>query len=87
SGIKQVAGNNYQVSVYPNPNNGMVNLQMNDYENARIEVYSVIGQKVYTQQMQNEVQQLNLTSLTDGVYQIRILKNNNTVFQSKIIKQ
>jgi hypothetical protein len=87
SGIKQVAGNNYQVLVYPNPNNGMVNLQMNDYENARIEVYSVIGQKVYTQQMQNDVQQLNLTSLTDGVYQIRILKNNNTVFQSKIIKQ
>ncbi|MFI5141213.1 MAG: FG-GAP-like repeat-containing protein, partial [Bacteroidia bacterium] len=71
SGIKQVKGNTYQVSVYPNPNNGMVNLQMNDYENARVEVFSIIGQKVYTQSMQNSLQQLNLTSLVDGVYQIR----------------
>ena len=87
SGVKQIVGNTYQVLVYPNPNNGMVNLQMNDYENARIEVYSVIGQKVYTQPMQSNLQQLNLTSLVDGVYQIRILKNNSTVYQSKIIKQ
>ncbi|HXU28394.1 MAG TPA: T9SS type A sorting domain-containing protein, partial [Bacteroidia bacterium] len=87
-GIKQVtANNNYQVLVYPNPNSGMVNLQMNDYENARVEVYSVIGQRVYAQQMQNNLQQINLTTLVDGVYQIRILKNNTTVYQSKIIKQ
>jgi hypothetical protein len=86
-GIKQVAGNNYQVAIYPNPTNGIVSLQMNDYENASIEVYSVIGQKVVSQVMQNNLQQINLSSLTDGVYQVRILKNNNTVYQSKIIKQ
>ncbi|HKC69170.1 MAG TPA: T9SS type A sorting domain-containing protein, partial [Bacteroidia bacterium] len=87
TGIKQTLGNMYQIAVYPNPNNGMVNLQMSDYENARIEVYSVIGQKVYTQALQNSVQQLNLSTLVDGVYQIRVLKNNGVVYQSKIIKQ
>ena len=87
-GIKQITtANNYQVVVYPNPNSGIVNLQMNDYEKATVEVYSVIGQKVYTQQMQNNVQQLNLTALADGVYQIRVVKNNNSVYQTKIIKQ
>jgi len=87
SGIKQVAGNNYQVSVYPNPSSGVLNLQMNEYENARVEIYSVIGQKVYTQQMQNNLQQINLNSLTEGVYQVRVLKNNNQVYQTKFIKQ
>ena len=60
---------------------------MNDYENASVEVYSVIGQKVVSQVMQNNLQQINLSSLTDGVYQIRILKNNSTIYQTKIIKQ
>ncbi|HXU28298.1 MAG TPA: T9SS type A sorting domain-containing protein, partial [Bacteroidia bacterium] len=87
-GIKQTtAANNYQVLVYPNPSNGIVNLQMNDYENARVEVYSLIGQKVYVQQMQNNLQQLNLAALTNGVYQITVLKNNTAVYQTKIIKQ
>jgi len=87
AGIKQTTGNNYQVSVYPNPSSGIINLQMNEYENVRIEIYSVIGQKVYTRLMQNNLQQINLTTLTDGVYQIRVLKNNNAIYQTKIIKQ
>jgi hypothetical protein len=70
-GIKQVASNNYQVAVYPNPNNGVVSLQMTDYENASVEVYSVIGQKVLSMLMQNNLQQINLSSLTEGVYQIK----------------
>ena len=86
-GIKQVVGNSYQVNVYPNPNNGIVNLQMNDYENVSIEIYSVIGQKVLSQVMQNNIQQINLSSLTDGIYQIRVLKNSHTVYQTKTIKQ
>lgn len=87
SGIKQVTGNIYEVLVYPNPSNGIVNLQMVNYENTMVEVYSVIGQKVYTQLMQSNTQQLNLSNLTDGVYQIRVVKNNTSVYQSKIIKQ
>jgi hypothetical protein len=86
-GIKQIAGIDNQVSVYPNPNNGIINLQMTDYENAGIEVYNVIGQKVLSLPLQNKMQQINLTSFTDGVYQISVLKNNIRVYQTKVIKQ
>jgi len=87
AGIKQVTGINNNVFVYPNPNNGMVNLQMNDYENASIEIYNVIGQKILSQVIHNNIQQLNLTSFTDGIYQISVLKNNIRIYQTKIIKQ
>ncbi len=86
-GIKQIASTNSQVSVYPNPNNGTVNLQMNDYENTTIEIYDVVGQKVLSQTMHNNIQQVNLTSFVDGIYQISVLKNNVRIYQTKIIKQ
>jgi len=87
TGIKQVAANYNQVSVYPNPNNGVFNLQVSDHENMSVEVYNVIGQRVHTEPLQNNIQQLNIASLNDGVYFVRVLKNNQTVYQSKICKQ
>ena len=86
-GIKQNSNNSYNVNVYPNPNNGIFNLQVSEHENMSVEVYSVIGQKVYAETLQNDLQALNIASLNDGVYFVRVLKNNSVVYQTKICKQ
>ena len=86
-GIKQNVNNNYNVSIYPNPNNGIFNLQVSEHENMSVEVYSVIGQKVYAGTLQNNFQSLNISTLNDGVYFVRVLKNNSVVYQTKICKQ
>ena len=88
TGINQLAAmNNKQVIVYPNPNNGIFYVQINEFESTSIEIYNVIGQKVFEQVLQNNLEQINLSTLTEGIYQIKVLKNNNTVYQTKIIKQ
>ena len=88
AGINQVMNSGYQVNLYPNPNNGVFNIQMNEYENAQVEIYNVIGQRVYSHILQNNLEQINLgVLLTEGIYQVRVLKNSNTVYQTKLIKQ
>ena len=84
--INQVSGNSYQVAVYPNPSNGMFNLQISNYENASVEVYNAIGQKVLTQALQTNTTQLSLIDFSSGVYQLRVIKNNAPVYQTKISK-
>lgn len=85
-GIAKVSSNNYQVKVYPNPSAGIFNIELNEHANMSIEIYSIIGQKIYSENIQNNIQQVNINSLTEGMYLIRVLKNNRVVYQTKISK-
>ncbi|GAB4404648.1 MAG: hypothetical protein OHK0053_30270 [Microscillaceae bacterium] len=69
-------------SVYPNPTNGLLNIQFSDnQQDVQLEIYDVSG-RVHIQKRvmtisQNSVETLNLDNLTTGVYTLRILKNEN----------
>lgn len=69
-------------SVYPNPTNGLLNIQFSDnQQDVQLEIYDVSG-RVHIQKRvmtisQNSVETLNLDNLTTGVYTLRILTNEN----------
>lgn len=69
-------------SVYPNPTNGLLNIQFSDnQQDVQLEIYDVSG-RVHIQKRvmtisQNSVETLNLENLTTGVYTLRILTNEN----------
>jgi minor extracellular serine protease Vpr len=69
-------------SVYPNPTNGLLNIQFSDnQQDVQLEIYDVSG-RVHIQKRvmtisQNSVETLNLVNLTTGVYTLRILTNEN----------
>ncbi len=71
-GIKEVKTNSEEVSVYPNPNNGIFQLGFRQQlsANSYIEVYNMLGEKVYSQyQLINASNyQIDLSSQPNGVY-------------------
>ena len=85
TGINKV-GSIGQVMVYPNPSTGTFNIQVSNYDNANLEVYNALGQKVLSQTLQTNITQLNLADFSNGIYQLRVVKNNATVYQTKISK-
>ncbi len=85
--LSHISSLNTQVSLYPNPNNGTFTLQLNEYENSSVEVYNIIGECVYHQPTTSTINQINMAGFANGMYQLRVLKNNNPVYQSKILKQ
>jgi hypothetical protein len=44
------------------------------------------GEKILTETVQNNTTQLNLGAYANGMYQLRVLKKNTSVFQTKISK-
>jgi len=79
-------------SVYPNPTNGLLNIQFSDnQQDVQLEIYDVSG-KVHIQKRvmtisQNSVETLNLDNLTTGVYTLRILtKENQATFRIVVTK-
>lgn len=73
------------VIVYPNPTTGMVNVMLpHGVENAQIIIADVTGKVVVNTTANQEKKELNLSSLSKGVYLIQV-KNNELQYRSKLV--
>ena len=83
-----------QIEVYPNPTGGMINVQCLMINVQNIEIFDVMGRKVYEQKAESRKQKENLTVLRSydltvfpaGVYFIRITTEYGVVTK-KIVKR
>ncbi|MCO6499175.1 MAG: T9SS type A sorting domain-containing protein [Vicingus serpentipes] len=75
------------VTIYPNPNNGEFNVAINHNENSLIEVFDVMGKKVFTQSSVNTSSvTINLANQTKGVYFVKVTISD-VIFNEKVILQ
>ena len=74
------------VSIYPNPNTGLVNIDLKSLEVVDVNVYDLTGAIIYTDNnISADMYQFNLEA-AKGVYIIEIKANNQTM-RSRLIKK
>lgn len=74
--------NNLEVSLYPNPANDVLNIEMTN-EVQSIEIYNIQGQKVKAANQK----QINIADLANGMYMIKIQDAENAIATKKFMKQ
>lgn len=68
--------NEINIKAYPNPNNGNFTIEFGQNESVfLIEIYSTLGQKVYSKSVEKE-NKIQVSNLTNGVYYITISNAN-----------
>jgi len=73
------------ISIYPNPTNGLVNIQLNNNTgNFSYNVANTVGQQVRQGKLVHNSTSLDLSELTDGVY---FMKITDTVSQKYMVKK
>jgi hypothetical protein len=72
--------------VYPNPSNGEFTVELKNGFNKIIELIDVTGRVVLTKTTDLDLVNLNINSLSNGVYYVKI-KSNNATSALKIVKQ
>ena len=83
--VKENLEKNIEISVYPNPNNGNFTIQFeNTTENNSIEIYSVLGQSVFTKANTKETI-IDISNLEKGIYFIKINQQNTTITKKVIV--
>lgn len=83
-GIEEEITNTY-VKVYPNPFLDNLLIEIGT-KNAQIEIVNITGKLIYTTNQKDRITQVNLQSLSSGVYFVNIIKDNR--FQTfKVIKK
>ena len=78
----------FEVSLYPNPFNNIVNIQHNSDEDININVFDTAGRLVFKSliNVTSPKQSINLEQLPSGVYLIH-LQSNHLKYFTKLIKK
>jgi hypothetical protein len=86
-GIAQISNLQNKAIVYPNPSNGKLTISLDDFENANLEIYNTVGQKVFAGTLRSDLTHLNISFFSNGVYQIRVIKNNSLIYSGRVVKE
>jgi len=80
--------NNYGISVYPNPNNGIFNLlfENSNFTEAQIEIMDITGKSIYSEILNDNRKSFDISEISNGLYLVKININSETGFV-RIIKQ
>jgi len=83
--VKQLKTNDNQVAVYPNPSSGQFTIKTTGRLNGyTIEVYNVVGEKVYESVASNSQNIINLSGCAAGMYFV-YLKSDESVGVGKVV--
>ncbi len=75
--ITQITRIKEKIKIYPNPASLEVNIT--NVHNSTIEIYSILGEKIYSHKSKSNIYNLNISNFDSGNYIIKIIKNNITI--------
>ncbi|MDD2636826.1 MAG: C25 family cysteine peptidase, partial [Bacteroidales bacterium] len=78
-----ISNNTEELSLYPNPTSGIVNIGFENAQNRNIEVLNLCGQIVKTANSDSDKLEMNLSGLAEGTYILRV-KSEKAVSLLKI---
>jgi hypothetical protein len=88
-GINEVKKKDNRFKLYPNPNNGMMELDYSLEENktGKLEIYSITGQpiSIFNLRQGKNTLQINEVELSNGIYFYCIFVNDNIVKRDKLV--
>ncbi len=83
--IKMIVDNS--INIYPNPVSQHLNIEFTTMPRKyEIEFYNTVGQMVIQKQSANQVEQLNLKELTNGIYYLKIYNEEFSKTEKIIVK-
>lgn len=80
-------GTSNDVSIYPNPTAGLLNVELSGFENGVIKIVAMNGKDVLRKSVSNAIEVLDLTELENGVYFLSIQSSSNTVIKRIILQK
>lgn len=78
---------NFNVSVFPNPSNGLFNISLKEIKNpVNLYAYNSLGQLVYIERINTVDAQLDFTSFEKGIYYLKFSSNEISRIKKIVIK-
>jgi hypothetical protein len=76
---------NSKIKIYPNPTTNNVTIDLQDLENASVEVSDINGRVLFSQRLNNNSNQIKIDNLSSGMYLFKV-NSNQGIQTSKVMK-
>ncbi|MDG1657797.1 MAG: T9SS type A sorting domain-containing protein, partial [Crocinitomicaceae bacterium] len=63
------------------------NISLNQGQISKIELYSITGRLIYNEDINSQTHALNIGNYPSGVYLVRVINQNNDIFNTKVLKE
>lgn len=85
-GIKDIENKSEAMNMYPNPTNGMVNIDLNGNEMNNVTIYNSMGETIYTENKTglNHIQ-INTTKWSKGIYSVQVNSKTQLINKKLIL--
>jgi hypothetical protein len=77
--------NSRQIKVFPNPTDGILNIEIPDYPNKQLLITDILGRIEKTLSLQSETTNINISNLPNGIYYLNLYENNLMLGNSKFV--
>jgi hypothetical protein len=86
NGINEIKKNKDFVAIYPNPSNDKLNVELksNSYQIKNSQIMDMLGRIINSN---GSIKKLNISNLPNGIYQLKIILNNNVQINKTFQKQ
>jgi alpha-tubulin suppressor-like RCC1 family protein len=74
-----------KVSVYPNPSNGIFQIEGDQLQHMNCEIYNMLGERIYTKQVDADKTEINISNEPKGIYFYQLKSKTNVLKTGKII--
>jgi len=86
TGIQDVPPDLKAIMVYPNPANDKITIECAGNQSLNLSVYNIVGEILLQKELNKSINEIDISSLSKGVYLIKITDASETV-QQKLIKE
>lgn len=87
--VNKITETSNRISIFPNPSTGQFTLSLSNVsEKCNVEVYSVLGERVKSEELRAKSEEIDLSSQPNGIYLYRVItENGGLVGEGKLIIQ
>lgn len=73
-GFENISNSN--ISIYPNPSIGFINISFENDNLKRVQIYDSLGKLMINKYVNGKTEHINISNLNKGVYVMKIIENN-----------
>ncbi len=71
--------------IYPNPSEDIINIEIENKNNATIDIYNVSGRMIYNKALNSKADKIDISGLSEGIYFVKVRQKNNVRIEKLII--
>ncbi len=83
-GIEEILAENSGLAIFPNPNSGSFTIY-NSQSKGDVSVYNAIGETVYSRKISAAVEQIDISSISAGIYFVEVRSDDDKVYRKKML--